>query len=446
MGDMSVDSKLYSAEDSVKAKHLNIVKRMSYVDLKKFSTGKEFKQSLVDELSALLPDHTSSRLNETAQCISNAVYREVKSLMIRKQREPQTDNPNTDTHSLSETILHDLDNTLQPDVDPENDCIQLNESDATEAGQYNGDDENRSDSSASPITESLDDSITKLKQTVQSENKSPQKTHENKDETKSNKRASKCCDTCKVKPSSKKKYDMIQCSACMLWYHETCVGISKDDPVGIWFCPACRCIPPALSSGIKTLKDDVDSLKQSTLSILATIQGLSKSIESSIGNLNDRFTALQRQINAKDLCVTEKLESLSNSTDNIKTAYVQKACKLLNKTTAIYDKLKEQSDDIKVISDKCKNNHGPSPNKTVSKQQTDPPKQNETQHKKPNEKQPKTKLTTAKPQTQNESKQKRFQKPKSTVINTRDTETIDLTRDSRKNNQRINSLGWKFDP
>ena len=83
------------------------------------------------------------------------------------------------------------------------------------------------------------------------------------------------------------------------------------------------------------------------------------------------------------LCVTEKLESLSNSIDNIKTAYDQKACKLLNKTTAIYDKLKEQSDDIKVISDKCKNNHGPSPNKT--------------QHKKPNEKQPKTKLTTAKP-------------------------------------------------
>ena len=122
----------------------------------------------------------------------------------------------------------------------------------------------------------------------------------------------------------------------------------------MWFCPACRCIPPALATGIKSLKDDVDSLKQTTLSILTAVQGLSTNLGNSIENLNDRLTALQRQINVKDLGITEKLESLSNTTDNIKTVYDQKACKLLNKTTAILDKVKEQSENIKSISEKPK--------------------------------------------------------------------------------------------
>ena len=66
---MPADSKLLSTEDSLKEKHLDIVKQMSYVDLKKFTTGKQFKQSLIDELTELLPGHTTSRLTETAQCI-----------------------------------------------------------------------------------------------------------------------------------------------------------------------------------------------------------------------------------------------------------------------------------------------------------------------------------------------------------------------------------------
>ena len=411
---MPADSKLLSTEDSLKEKHLDIVKQMSYVDLKKFTTGKQFKQSLIDELTELLPGHTTSRLTETAQCISNAVYREAKSLLNSKQREPQSDNTSTCTGKplLSETVLQDLDTTMQPDVDVENECIQLNESETTETDDCEVDDENRSDSSADQTVECLDDSITKLKQKVDSENKPPQSTCVSNDETKSNKKDSKCCDTCKVKPTYKKKYDMIQCSACMIWYHETCAGISKNDPVGLWFCPACRCIPPALATGIKSLKDDVDSLKQTTLSILTAVQGLSTNLGNSIENLNDRLTAFQRQTKAKDLCITEKLESLSNTTDNIKTVYDQKACKLLNKTTAILDKVKEQSENIKIISEKSKQSQVPCIDKNVPKQQADLTKTSDTQQRKPNGNRPNPNNKPPKPQTPNEPKQKRFQKPK----------------------------------
>ena len=174
---------------------------------------------------------------------------------------------------------------------------------------------------------------------MESETRPPSESiFEGKDEIKLSKKANQCCDTCKVKPTHKKKYDMIQCSACMKWYHETCVGISKTDPVGLWFCPTCRSIPSAIETGIKSLKADVDGLKETTLSILNAVQGLSTTLENSFENLNDRLTALQRQVNANGICITEKLKSLSSTTDNIKTGYDlnvmrQSACLVFNPIT-----------------------------------------------------------------------------------------------------------------
>ena len=44
----------------------------------------------------------------------------------------------------------------------------------------------------------------------------------------------KCSDECKINPKSNKNFDVIQCSMCMIWYHEKCVGISKNEPIGLW--------------------------------------------------------------------------------------------------------------------------------------------------------------------------------------------------------------------
>ena len=88
---------------------------------------------------------------------------------------------------------------------------------------------------------------------------------------------------------------MIQCSVCMNWFHKMCVAISKNDPIGLWFCLACRTIPQTLTTGIHSLKADVDSLKQSSQSILSAVKSLYTSLESSVVNLNDRLTALKRR-------------------------------------------------------------------------------------------------------------------------------------------------------
>ena len=157
----------------------------------------------------------------------------------------------------------------------------------------------------------------------------------------------------------------------MNWYHEVCVGISKNDPIGLWFCLACRTIPQTLTTGINSLKADVDNLKQSTQSILSAVKSLSTTLESSVGNLNDRLAALQRQINAKDLCITEGLENLSNTTNSIKTSYDQKSRQILNKTTAVFEKVKEQSDKIKTISESTNYTKHPNIERNEQKQQSE---------------------------------------------------------------------------
>lgn len=56
-----------------------------------------------------------------------------------------------------------------------------------------------------------------------------------------------------------------------------------------------------MTAGVKSLKADVDQFKQTTLSILRAVKGLSSNLESNIENFNDRLTALQLQINGKDM-------------------------------------------------------------------------------------------------------------------------------------------------
>ena len=442
---MSAESQLRSVEDSLKEKHLDAIRRMCYTDLKEFTKGK-FKQCVSDEMIALLPGHSVSRITETAQCIANAVSREVKSLLTKKQQQPQKDTSSTVTNLLSDTFVHDLDSTLQADDelskeqvheqehitvdDCDDDLCDINDSQPPTS---------QTSSTASKTGEPLNDSITKLKEAVHVENQQTAMNSESKDECKFSKNDTKCCESCKVKPKSKKKYDMIQCSACMVWHHEICVGLSKDDLVGLWFCPVCRTVPSNLTVGMKSLKRDVELLKQTTLSILSAVQGLSAKLESSIENINDKLTAIQRQINGKDMCITEKLEILSKTADNIKVAYDQKSCQILNKTTAVFEKVKAQSDTIKALSEKPTPVQKPEITKRATINKSDITKNNKPELSKltkPYHKQSipqnKSNHNQTKKRTPSESKQKRFNKPNAPHQINGTHEVVDLTGKPKK--------------
>lgn len=95
------------------------------------------------------------------------------------------------------------------------------------------------------------------------------------------------------------------------------------------------------------MKYEVDEIKQSTQSILKAIKGLATKLENSI--VNDRLTSVTRQINSKELCITESLDSLQSVTDRLKTSLDQKSCQILNKTTAVFDKVKAHTETLNKI-------------------------------------------------------------------------------------------------
>ena len=321
---MTLDSKLIEIENSLKTKHLEILKKLSRTQLEKFQKM-EYKKTVLSEMSTLLPECRKTQYDQTALCVVNFLQSEVRSLL---RTTPQDENPaisSINSEMLSETVLQELDSPL------------LSEHEISE-----------SETGIGEVSTNLNDSITFLKEAVNTEPVQPQiNKDKNVSENQGSNKSNQCCDSCKVKPSSKKKYDMIRCTFCMQWYHEICVGIRKDDPIGIWVCLNCRKVPENLKQDICDLKHEVGEIKQSTRSILIAIESISSKLVNGLENVNDRITSVARQINSKELCITESLEGLQSVTNGLKTTLDQKSCQIINKTTAVFEKVKAHEENFK---------------------------------------------------------------------------------------------------
>ena len=300
------DPELNRAEDSMKAKYIPLIRNMSHVELKKFNKD-EYKKKVMRDMSKMLPSYQTTEFDGYAQCVSNALQNEVKSLLNSRVRMHSASEA-AEPPDISETFLGALDLTMHADIfdtskEPLSQ-VSLDADDENDNGDEAGDDneaecdegtdcENESLPNASVIH--LDDSITKLKETIDTESAhcvQPDKTNNGKgDHLKTE--SHKCCDSCSIKPKTKKKFDMIQCSACMSWFHEKCVGLdNSSEPIGIWLCLTCRKFPQTITTELSDLKTELSELKQSTHSILTAVTRLTTNIERSIGNINDRITAL----------------------------------------------------------------------------------------------------------------------------------------------------------
>ena len=223
---------------------LEQVSSLSHVELKKFNKT-DYKKKALKELGKLLPSYEKSKLSETAHCISNALQSAAEEQPRKRSREctPRR------SSLLSDTVIEELNTTLQTDGADNS----RNTSTATEFSDDN-------------VTEveidNPDDSITQLKE-VASHDKDPPECS-SKENTKN---LTVCTESCNIKPNSKKQYAMTRCALCMVWFHDTCVGIGKDEPIGLWMCPKCRVIPKIVKDEVISLKNDVEQLKESTNTI-----------------------------------------------------------------------------------------------------------------------------------------------------------------------------------
>ena len=111
----------------------------------------------------------------------------------------------------------------------------------------------------------------------------------------------------------------------------------------------------------------------------------------------------------------KNLKIFSNTTNSINKSYDQKSCQILNKTTAVFERVKDQSEKIKTISESTKYTKQPDIDRNEPKQQSESTRQknipSKLNHKRPNSN---NKQGVTKKQTSNsETKTDRFQKPKS---------------------------------
>lgn len=397
---------------------------MSDVELRTFKKH-EYKKIILSEISASLPDFQKKQYDQTAQCVVNFLQSEVKSHL----RKISIETPVVTSNLLSETVLQELDSVMQPANDESDSEMDIEEQSDTDETVQN---EDNSHINHIENPNLLNDSITKLKEAANKESVSPKQTVKDKLEQHSQAKNAKCSDTCKVKITAKKKYDMIQCTFCMGWYHETCVGIKKDDPIGIWVCLTCRNVPSDLKNDITCLKREVEEIKQNTLSVVKAIEGLSTKLENSFGNLNDRLTSVSRQINSKDLCISESIEILQSTTNNIKTSVDQKSNQILNKTTAVFEKVKSHTENLKTFTNNPTNRQNINKNKGAEQ-----PKETDVKSNKPNSninatrtqniRKPAYKPRLSRGSTNSESQQKRLHNSKHTEISNEEDDPIDLT-------------------
>ena len=319
---MATDPELMRVEDSVKEKFLELVRHLSLLELKKFQKH-EYAEMVFQDMSKLLPNIDKDQLKTTSHYVSNALENERRRELGARSRKG---NPSQDSNALlSSTVIEDLDETMHLDE-----------------GTINNTED--SDSAVRQSTETLDDSVTMIKQTISFENKTD---NGHKTSTQTDQKSAKCCDSCKINQKHRKKVDMIQCCFCMTWFHQQCVGIQKDDPIGIWLCLRCRSVPTSVQNEINNLRSDVTQLKTTAELILSSMNNLTTKLENSIGGINDRLTALTRQINLHDITTNEAIENISSKMTGIKTSLDQKTNLIQNKTTAVLEKIKTFDANVK---------------------------------------------------------------------------------------------------
>ena len=86
----------------------------------------------------------------------------------------------------------------------------------------------------------------------------------------------------------------------MNWYHDQCVGLDKDEPIGVWLFVLCHQVPQVLQDNLIDIKTDVEQLKESSKPKITIVSTLSMEVSKNIQGINDKLTALRKQISCND--------------------------------------------------------------------------------------------------------------------------------------------------
>ena len=138
----------------------------------------------------------------------------------------------------------------------------------------------------------------------------------------SNEMSLTCHKNCKHERSERPKPNvkMIQCCLCATWFHYECVGLKKNDIVGVWPCPSCRLMPQQiriLQKDMATLQSDNGALLQEIRRITALLEKInSEATEHLLRDQNRKLEAMDQQQTKAALI----LENISGNVKKITTS------------------------------------------------------------------------------------------------------------------------------
>ena len=145
-------------DERLRSKYMNILQSLSINELKRFQLDKHrYKQMVVSDFQEILPNLAPDTIDGRAQCISNMLNNEAPKIRGRKSKQTVSDKSTKGTastdsvptpkekdtqtrdssaikqgnQSLTESLLHELDNTLTDPNDTINTTMTLSQMDAT---------------------------------------------------------------------------------------------------------------------------------------------------------------------------------------------------------------------------------------------------------------------------------------------------------------------------
>ena len=340
-----------SSKDSTK---ITVSEKPKESSNKVSSVSNQKDMSLANEAKQLKALNVDSNQRITRRSVQGTVSDRQTAETKRNYDSGKQDACNVEQDGLSESVINALQDTMVDANDSLNSTINgsfldetyenhenINDSltelktieqakDNIKSNEYSAAEKPTNNTSAQPNDENINnDAKTKSRGRNNKQSNKKQETFESETDI-------MCIKACRKVTDSAS----IRCNMCMTWFHTLCVEISDINSVGAWVCADCRVMPET----IKLMKSQINTLLETTTSLMKTFGSLSEKLDQEFGKLNDRITAVANKSKCSNQSSTQSMAELRQDIDALKTNVDKKTEAILSKSQCIIDKVTNATD------------------------------------------------------------------------------------------------------
>jgi hypothetical protein len=293
--------KYLEVEKNIRKTHLEITKTMSITELKALKKH-EYRDLMKKEMYDMVPQLTETVVHTACHYISNAVSNLRDDLLKERKKGTKPSTDGKGDPAVDRILPKNLSESFQ----------KMSASDDVLDDTFNSD--------LHDVMFSTDDSITIEKEIAASNVDKTTKTKTKSVRCKKQDELTTDTIECICKATSN-DHSIIKCDWYQEWYHDSCMGINRNDQIGFWVCVLCRKLPQTvnkieslLEQVVKTNGDLLDKLTKKTEEL-----SLLQSENDRLRTIVDRSNAWNT-ISTTTICTENDLfdqpEKVDDGTDN----------------------------------------------------------------------------------------------------------------------------------